>query len=134
MSTIDPSSSRQATVADESEELAAEAAQQTSISASSAAVTTTTIEVNGNGSGSLENVNGQSQPEGKAPVNDEDEDEYDPNRIPDDACETLYLHNLNEKVRVPSEYWLIGESGLLSSIPHSSGRCFSLSHALLPWM
>lgn len=31
----------------------------------------------------------------------EDEKEVDPNAIPDDACVTLYLQNLNEKVRIP---------------------------------
>ncbi|ORX37058.1 hypothetical protein BD324DRAFT_673853, partial [Kockovaella imperatae] len=30
-----------------------------------------------------------------------EEEEKDPNRIPDNACETLYLQNLNEKVRIP---------------------------------
>ncbi|WVQ84235.1 hypothetical protein IAT38_006387 [Cryptococcus sp. DSM 104549] len=30
-----------------------------------------------------------------------EEEEEDPNKLPDDACETLYLQNLNEKVRIP---------------------------------
>ncbi|WVN85694.1 uncharacterized protein L203_100843 [Cryptococcus depauperatus CBS 7841] len=32
---------------------------------------------------------------------EEEEEEEDPNKIPDNACETLYLQNLNEKVRIP---------------------------------
>jgi hypothetical protein len=31
------------------------------------------------------------------------DDEEDPNKIPDDAVETLYIHNLNESVRIPGE-------------------------------
>lgn len=32
---------------------------------------------------------------------DSEEKEEDPNKIPDNACETLYIQNLNEKVRIP---------------------------------
>lgn len=35
-----------------------------------------------------------------APSANGDEEE-DPNKIPDDAVETLYIHNLNESVRIP---------------------------------
>jgi hypothetical protein len=31
------------------------------------------------------------------------EDVVDPNKLPDDACETLYIQNLNEKVRISGE-------------------------------
>lgn len=31
----------------------------------------------------------------------QEEGDEDPNKIPDNACETLYLQNLNEKVRIP---------------------------------
>jgi hypothetical protein len=34
------------------------------------------------------------------------EEPEDPNRIPDEALETLYLQNLNESVRIESQYWL----------------------------
>lgn len=34
---------------------------------------------------------------------DSEEKEEDPNKIPDNACETLYIQNLNEKVRIPGE-------------------------------
>lgn len=30
----------------------------------------------------------------------QEEGDEDPNKIPDNACETLYLQNLNEKVRI----------------------------------
>jgi RNA recognition motif-containing protein len=34
---------------------------------------------------------------------DSEEKDEDPNKIPDNACETLYIQNLNEKVRIPGE-------------------------------
>ncbi|ODN93572.1 RNA binding protein [Cryptococcus wingfieldii CBS 7118] len=40
---------------------------------------------------------GDAKQEGKE---QEEEEEEDPNKIPDDACPTLYLQNLNEKVRI----------------------------------
>ncbi|ODN74197.1 hypothetical protein, variant 2 [Cryptococcus amylolentus CBS 6039] len=40
---------------------------------------------------------GDAKPEGKEQAEEEEED---PNKIPDDACPTLYLQNLNEKVRI----------------------------------
>jgi U2 small nuclear ribonucleoprotein B'' len=37
-----------------------------------------------------------------APSANGDDEEEDPNKVPDDAVETLYIHNLNESVRIPS--------------------------------
>ena len=37
------------------------------------------------------------------PKEEEGGEEIDPNKIPDEACETLYIQNLNEKVRLPGE-------------------------------
>jgi U2 small nuclear ribonucleoprotein B'' len=59
------------TVADESEEIAAEA--------STSAVKT----------------------EGEEIKEEVKEEKIDPNALPEDACVTLYLQNLNEKVRIP---------------------------------
>ncbi|KAG7530297.1 hypothetical protein FFLO_05130 [Filobasidium floriforme] len=36
-----------------------------------------------------------------APSANGDDEEEDPNKVPDDAVETLYIHNLNESVRIP---------------------------------
>lgn len=107
-----PGPSKVATVADESEEIAAEAGTSTSIkqengddSAAPAATATTT---NGEASDELkaENAGGADGAEG------EEEEKEDPNRIPDDACETLYIQNLNEKVRIPgaSELLLLDDT------------------------
>ncbi|WVQ73528.1 hypothetical protein IAR50_003102 [Cryptococcus sp. DSM 104548] len=38
--------------------------------------------------------------EGEGVKKETEEEEEDPNKIPDDACQTLYLQNLNEKVRI----------------------------------
>jgi hypothetical protein len=69
----EPTTSLQATVADESEEIAAEA--------SSSSVPPKSEEV-------------------KEEVKEE---KIDPNALPEDACVTLYLQNLNEKVKIPGE-------------------------------
>jgi U2 small nuclear ribonucleoprotein B'' len=69
----EPSTSLQATVADESEEIAAEA--------STSAVKT----------------------EGEEIKEEVKEEKIDPNALPEDACVTLYLQNLNEKVRIPGQ-------------------------------
>ena len=42
----------------------------------------------------------------------------DPNRIPDNACETLYLQNLNEKVRTTGKST---KSSLLHCLPGQFG-------------
>lgn len=68
----EPTTSLQATVADESEEIAAEA---------SSSVPPKTEEI-------------------KEEVKEE---KIDPNALPEDACVTLYLQNLNEKVKIPGE-------------------------------
>ena len=82
----EPSTSLAATVADESEELAAEAVavapkveERTGSAPPPASTTTTTT---------TEEVK---------------EEKVDPNALPEDACVTLYLQNLNEKVRIPGK-------------------------------
>lgn len=82
----EPSTSLAATVADESEEVAAEAVavapkvEEGTGSAPPLAPTTTTT--------TTEEVK---------------EEKVDPNALPEDACVTLYLQNLNEKVRIPGK-------------------------------
>ena len=70
----EPTTSLQATVADESEEIAAEASSSV-------------------------------KPEAAAEESKEEikEEKVDPNALPEDACVTLYLQNLNEKVKIPGE-------------------------------
>lgn len=70
----EPTTSLQATVADESEEIAAEASSSV-------------------------------KPETGAEESKEEikEEKVDPNALPEDACVTLYLQNLNEKVKIPGE-------------------------------
>lgn len=48
----------------------------------------------------------------------QEEGEEDPNKIPDNACETLYLQNLNEKVRIPGALSMIDHRILLKLIFH----------------
>lgn len=68
----EPTTSLKATVADESEEIAAEASSSV-------------------------------KPEVGAEESKEEvkEEKVDPNALPEDACVTLYLQNLNEKVKIP---------------------------------
>jgi len=75
----EPTTSLQATVADESEEIAAEAS--TSIA--------------------------KSEPEVEENGEEVKEEQVDPNALPEDACATLYLQNLNEKVKIPGESHLL---------------------------
>lgn len=49
------------------------------------------------------------------------EEEEDPNRIPDNACETLYLHNLNEKVRIPGTLFMVDHRMLPKLMTHWDG-------------
>lgn len=77
-----PGPSRTATVADESDEIAAESG-----------VVSTNGQSNGAG-GAGEAANG---------TGGEEEGEEDPDAIPKNACETLYIQNLNEKVQLPGE-------------------------------
>jgi len=74
----EPTTSLQATVADESEEIAAEAS--TSIA--------------------------KSEPEVEENGEEVKEEKVDPNALPEDACVTLYLQNLNEKVKIPGKSYL----------------------------
>ena len=49
-------------------------------------------------------VNGDAPPAVNGDDSKEKEEEDDdPDRIPDNACETLYLQNLNEKVRTSGQ-------------------------------
>ena len=92
-STSEASSSRlAATVTDESEELAAEAG----------VVKAEPSTTNGEANGDVE-MNGETKVEADGKEKEKEEEEEDPNRIPDNACETLYLQNLNEKVRIPGQ-------------------------------
>ncbi|KAK1925745.1 RNA binding protein [Papiliotrema laurentii] len=85
-STPQPGPSRTATVADESEEIAAE----------------TGVQVASVGSNGKEGEQqGDSVKTERKEEEEEEEKKEDPNRIPDNACETLYIQNLNEKVRLP---------------------------------
>jgi U2 small nuclear ribonucleoprotein B'' len=72
----EPTTSLKATVADESEEIAAEA------------------------SSSVKPETGAEAEESKEEVKEE---KVDPNALPEDACVTLYLQNLNEKVKIPGQ-------------------------------
>ena len=84
MATAAPAqSSLQASVADEAEELQAEAGLSSSLP----------LGPTDPADGEVKNENGDG-------VDEEEEAEEDPDRLPNDACETLYLQNLNEKVRV----------------------------------
>lgn len=80
----EPSTSLAATVADESEEIAAEAVavapkvEESGSAPPPASTTATTTE-------------------------EVKEEKVDPNALPEDACVTLYLQNLNEKVRIPGK-------------------------------
>ena len=91
----------QATVADESEELAVEL--PVSAPVDEAAITTNGDEtiIDGPADGDVDGDVDMTAP----PKQEEKEEEKveDPNKLPDDACETLYLQNLNEKVRISGE-------------------------------
>ena len=78
----EPSTTLAATVADESDEIKAEATG----SVTPAPATTTTV---------------KEDDERKPSASAEAEAKPDPNALPEDACVTLYLQNLNEKVRIP---------------------------------
>jgi hypothetical protein len=79
-----------ATVADESEELAAE---NGGVVLPSTNGEVGDVEMNGNSNG-----NGDVP---KKEEEEEEEEEDDPTKIPKGACETLYIQNLNEKVQIP---------------------------------
>ena len=90
-----PGPSRTATVADESEEIAAEAGVAVS---------------NGNDGASVDNgkeQNDQQSEEAQFQAGGEggqvEEEDVDPDAIPAHACETLYIQNLNEKVQLQGE-------------------------------
>jgi len=87
-----PGPSRTATVADESDEIAAEAGI---VSNGVAAA----------GDGVAESAAGAAAgpAPGGAVAGEEDEEEVDPDAIQPNACETLYIQNLNEKVQTQGE-------------------------------
>jgi hypothetical protein len=84
----EPTTSLAATVADESEEIKAESSGTSTSAPEPTATATATVNEN-------VNENGET-PEVK-------EEKPDPNALPEDACVTLYLQNLNEKVQIPGK-------------------------------
>jgi hypothetical protein len=82
----EPTTSLAATVADESEEIKAESSGTSTSAPEPTATATVNEDVNENG----------ETPEVK-------EEKPDPNALPEDACVTLYLQNLNEKVQIPGK-------------------------------
>jgi hypothetical protein len=93
-----PGPSRTATVADEADEVAAEAG---------VALT--------NGTNGTNGANGSAVKVEDIKQDGDEEEEEDPDAIPRNACETLYIQNLNEKVQIPGEcaerFAWAGESG-----------------------
>lgn len=67
-----------------------------------------------------ENGDGEVKTEEGAKQADEEEEE-DPNRVPDNACETLYLQNLNEKVRIPGTFFMVDHLVLPKLMTHWNG-------------
>ena len=124
----EPSTSRlAATVTDEAEELAAEAGTSSAAPASGQLGYPTLHTVHctdpsaaaANGDVKTEETADGDTPNG---TGEEDKEEEDPNKIPDDACETLYLQNLNEKVRLPGECGLLMGSGQASMTTNTRTR------------
>ena len=89
----------QATVTDEAEELKAEL-DGDAIKADGDVEMKPVIDVDGNGSMLGEKGVDEAESGSFKPVESKPET-VDPNKLPDDACETLYVQNLNEKVRTP---------------------------------
>lgn len=99
MSTAEPTTSLAATVADEQDEIMAESSASAATSAPAPTVAPTSTDETAPAS---EAVDGE-KPEGDA---EEEEKKVDPNALPEDACVTLYLQNLNEKVRLPGQLFV----------------------------
>lgn len=112
MSDIQSSSSQpmQATVADESEELKAELDGNDS------------AQINGDGDVEMKRtIHGDGEdkqlPDGDAkPEAEVKAEPEDPNKLPDDACETLYVQNLNEKVLIPGPSLLHLRFAILTAV------------------
>lgn len=103
----EPSTSLAATVADESEEIKAEA---------TAASVTPAPENQSTPAPASASIKEDGDRAPSASV--EEEKKVDPNAIPEDACVTLYIQNLNEKVRIP------GMSPLIIYLKHTSTSFF----------
>lgn len=58
---------------------------------------------------------------------DDDEDQLGPDGLPKNASETLYLHNLNEKVRIPGAY-----EARAAGACRGRCRCMRCAAALVP--
>lgn len=101
MSAAEPSTRLAATVADESEEIMAESSgTAVAVPASSSApAPPATADTDAT----------PTEADGDKPEETE-EAKVDPNALPEDACVTLYLQNLNEKVRLPGESRLAVQS------------------------
>lgn len=68
------------------------------------------IEMNGDAGGEAGAEAGAEagEPNGDGEATKEEEEEVDDkDRLPDDACETLYLQNLNEHVRIPGQSYAL---------------------------
>jgi RNA recognition motif-containing protein len=101
MSTADPTPgpSRLPTITSEDEELAAESGiVVASASGADGADGIKTEAADEQENGAVHGENGAG-----AEMKSEEEEKVDPNALPAEACETLYLQNLNEKVRIPGE-------------------------------
>jgi hypothetical protein len=102
MSVVEPTTSLAATVADEQDEIMAES--------SGAAATASTEQTSASAPAPVSADEAKpADVDGEKPAGDEDDEEkkVDPNAIPEDACVTLYLQNLNEKVRLPGKSDLV---------------------------
>lgn len=97
--TSNPTANKQATVADEEEELKAEihGGDENETAGDG------DVEMKADGVAVDGDVNGNASSEVAEVVKEAEVEVEDPDKIPDDACETLYLQNLNEKVRLPGK-------------------------------
>ena len=89
----------QATVTDEADELKAELDGNTTTVDGDVEMKPV-IDADGDGVMPEEKEVDEAEVESSKPVESKPEI-VDPNKLPDDACETLYVQNLNEKVRIP---------------------------------
>lgn len=101
-----PGPSRQPTISTEAEEAAAEAGfglaadQALSSAVPQPGVTSINGEAGVNGA-KVQNAGIAVVPENQGQEGGAEEKPKDPNALPEDACETLYIQNLNEKVQIP---------------------------------
>lgn len=100
----EPGPSRQPTISTEAEEQAAEAGlsaeQALSATVPAQGVTSVNGETGVNGA-KVQNASTAQADADEAVKPENQEQVKDPNALPDEACETLYIQNLNEKVQIP---------------------------------